>query len=62
MLGLFVYVLFLLVLMPLLLFWAGKFAKYCSQRKPDWIGFPVEKPLTPRSTTDEPPPTSAFDA
>jgi len=42
-LELLIYSLFLLILMPLLLLWAGQFAKYCSHRKPRWIGFPTEK-------------------
>ncbi len=42
-LELLVYTVFLLVLMPLLLLWAGRFAKYCSEHRPGWIGFPAEK-------------------
>jgi len=50
-LELFVYILFLLVLMPLLLLCAGRFAKYCSQHKPGWIGFPEAKPVEPAIET-----------
>jgi len=55
------YILFLLVLVPLLLLWAGQFAKYCSQHKPGWIGFPDAKLLEPSIETDGGliPPTSA---
>jgi len=38
--------------MPLLLLWAGQFAKYCSRHKPGWIGFPDAKPLEPSIETD----------
>jgi len=44
-LALLVYTLLLLVVMPLLLFGAGKFAKYCSPNKPGWIGIASEKPV-----------------
>jgi len=50
-LKLFVYILVLLVLMPLLLLCAGRFAKYCSQKKPGWIGFPEAKPVVPAVET-----------
>jgi len=43
-LALLVYTLLLLVVMPLLLLGAGKFAKYCSPNKPGWIGIASEKP------------------
>ncbi len=57
------YVLFLLILMPLLLLWAGQFAKYCSQHKPGWIGFPEAKPVEPAIEPDGgvTPPGNAFD-
>jgi hypothetical protein len=51
-LELFVYILFLLVFMPLLLLWAGRFAKYCSRRKPGWIGFPEKQTGEPAMETD----------
>jgi hypothetical protein len=51
-LELFVYILFLLVLMPLLLLWAGQFAKYCSRHKPGWIGFSEEQTGEPSIDTD----------
>jgi hypothetical protein len=58
MLGLFAYIIFLLVFMPILLLWSGKFAKYCAQRKPDVIGFPMAQPKIKR---DEIPPSTALD-
>jgi len=38
--------------MPLLLLWAGRFAKYCSRRKPGWIGFPEKQTGEPVIETD----------
>jgi hypothetical protein len=43
-LELLIYTVLLLVLMPLLLLWAGRFAKYCSEHRPGGIGFPADKP------------------
>ncbi len=50
-LELFVYIFVLLVLMPLLLIWAGRFAKYSAQQKTGRIGFPEAKPVEPAIET-----------
>ncbi len=47
MLELLVYTVLLLVVMPLLLLGAGRFAKYCSPRKQDRTGLQSDEPLKP---------------
>jgi hypothetical protein len=42
---------FFLVLMPLLLLWAGRFAKYSAQHKASRIGVPEAKPMEPAIET-----------
>ncbi len=37
--------------MPLLLIWAGRFAKYSAQQKTGRIGFPEAKPVEPAIET-----------
>jgi len=46
-LALLVYTLLLLVVMPLLLLWVGKFALYGARRKPRPVGFPPAVPVKP---------------
>jgi len=46
-LGLFIYTVLLLVVMPLLLLWSAKFAKYCLEHKLGWFGFASDKTLAP---------------
>jgi hypothetical protein len=46
------YVFFLLVLMPIMLFLMGRFANYCTRRKPGGVGFPLERPLDTNAEGD----------